>query len=108
MQRLNVLYYIVLGGGIAFALWLGSTMTEDAKPVTEREFLVATSASLDAATLQRRLHKLSAKVSPLKALAGTIFVVKVVSNREDAEIMAMIEQVPGVETVEPNAKVRIQ
>jgi len=73
-----------------------------------REFIVSVEAGLDAAELQSLLADLTIKARTLRSLQGNLLLLEVTSNEGDAEIVAKLERVPGIEMAEPNSEIKAQ
>jgi hypothetical protein len=70
-----------------------------------RHFIVLAATSIDAETLAHSLNPYQAEVSAMKSLAGRLFRVRLTSARSEAELLAILRDVPGVREAEADATV---
>ena len=90
-------YGVLLGAGPA----TGDFVFTLAAP--RRHFIVLAAASVDAETLARSLNTYRAQVSAMKSLAGHLFRVSLASARSEAELLAILRDVPGIRSAEADA-----
>ncbi len=92
-------YGVLRGGGSA----TGDFIFTLAVPI--RHFIVLAAATVDAETLARSLKTYRAQVSAMKSLAGHLFRVSLASTRSEADLVAMLRGVPGVNSAEADTTV---